>query len=324
MKRRPSSLLATLVLSLVLASVACAGQAALQPKAVQLNRDGVEALARGDLDLAEARFALALEFHPRFVDALVNLGLLEMQRGNFRLARLKLDRAVSFNRNVAQPHHGLGVLAEREGRYADAAQRYRDALEIDPAFVPSRANLARLYFDSGRLDDAREQFLRLVEVAPDFPYGYVGLAETLLRLGRDDQSDEVVARGIRRVGDAPALRLIAARALLRDGDQDAAEKMLASLVDSPGPTSRAAWSWLGLSRLLRGDLPQAISCAEQALGRDRDDPLATYVLAMALSARHDRNADQWLERAGVLSPGNSTITFERARQHAMSARAPSP
>ena len=56
----------------------CAASAPLPPKAVDLNREGAAALAAGDLEVAEARLALALEFHPRFTEAWVNLGLLEM------------------------------------------------------------------------------------------------------------------------------------------------------------------------------------------------------------------------------------------------------
>ena len=57
---------------LVLAALitGCAGTAPLAPKAVELNRAGTEALAAGNLEMAEARFALALEYHPRFVEAL--------------------------------------------------------------------------------------------------------------------------------------------------------------------------------------------------------------------------------------------------------------
>ncbi|HEY3594424.1 MAG TPA: tetratricopeptide repeat protein, partial [Polyangiaceae bacterium] len=119
----------------------CAGTAPLQPKAVQLNRAGTEALAGGDLETAEARFALALEYHPRFVEALVNLGLVEMQRGNFARARLDFERALRINSDLAQPHHALGVLAERERRPDVAAEHYREALRVNPGFAASRGNL---------------------------------------------------------------------------------------------------------------------------------------------------------------------------------------
>ena len=140
---------------------ACAGTAPLAPKAVELNRAGTAALAAGDLETAEARFALALEYHPRFVEALTNLGLVEIQRGNLALARLQFERARRINPDLAQPHHALGVLAERERRPDIAAEHYRDALKVNPGFGSSRANLARVLFAAGRFDEAREQFLRL-------------------------------------------------------------------------------------------------------------------------------------------------------------------
>ena len=183
---------------------ACAGTAPLAPKAVELNRAGTAALAAGDLETAEARFALALEYHPRFVEALTNLGLVEMQRGNLALARLQFERARRINPDSAQPHHALGVLAERERRPDIAAEHYRDALKVNPGFGPSRANLGRILFAAGR-STKREQFLRLVEVDPGLLAGRTGLAETLLQLGRQARATP------RRPGERRLRRIPGAR-----------------------------------------------------------------------------------------------------------------
>ena len=93
--------------------IGCSAGAPLPPPAAALNRAGIEALERGDLETADARFSVALEYSPRFVDALVNLGLVELERGNFRRASVLFERARRLNPDVAQPHHALGVLAER-------------------------------------------------------------------------------------------------------------------------------------------------------------------------------------------------------------------
>jgi tetratricopeptide (TPR) repeat protein len=239
--------------------VGCAGTAPLAPKAVDLNRAGTEALAAGDLPTAEARFALALEYHPRFVEALTNLGLVEMQRGNFARARVQLERARRINGDLAQPHHGLGVLAEREGRPDLAAESYREALRVNPGFAASRGNLARLLFAAARYDDAREQFLRLSQVDPRDIGARAGLVETLLQLQRADESDQVLARG---------------------------------------------------------DVRGALEAADRAFAQNRDDPLATYVVAMAMRATRDKRATSWLERARLLAPQNPVIAAEIARARA--------
>ncbi len=293
----------------------CTGHAPLPPRAVTLNHAGVQALGDGHLALAEARFALALEYHPRFVDAMVNLALVEMERGNFDLAARQLDEAVDINRHLAQPHHGLGVLAERKERWAEAAEHYREALRVDPGFVPSRANLARLYFESGQLDHAREQFLRLVQVAPEQPEAWAGLADSLYRLGREEQAEAVVAEAAQLHADAPEVRIHLARIAMRRGRLGDARSLLLPVARSEARAARDAWAWLGLVHLLRDDETGAIRCAEQALEQERNHPLATYVLGMGLARRGNPDAASWLSRARKLSPGNSVIAdaLERSR-----------
>ena len=68
-------------------SVGCASVPPLPPRAAELNRDGAAALAAGDLATAEARLAVALEYSPRFTEAWVNLGYVELRRGNLEKAR---------------------------------------------------------------------------------------------------------------------------------------------------------------------------------------------------------------------------------------------
>ena len=72
-------------LSCVAFILLCAGCAGgLPPVAVAAQRHndaGTELLAGNHLDDAEARFRLALEYHPHFAEAHLNLGLLLLARG---------------------------------------------------------------------------------------------------------------------------------------------------------------------------------------------------------------------------------------------------
>jgi tetratricopeptide (TPR) repeat protein len=300
-------------------SLACAGAAPLAPKAVTLNQAGAEALAQGNLELAEARFALALEFHPRFVEALANLGLVEMQRGNLTRAKLLFERARRINADLAQPHHALGVVAERERRPDIAADHYREALRVNPGFGPSRANLGRMLFAAARYHEAREQFARLVEVEPALLAGHTGLAETLLQLGREEESDAVLDRAHAAFGGAPELILLDARRSLRHGAYADAEAHLTALAEGNDDTARAAFSWLAAARLASGDPTGALSAAEKALRLDKNDAIATYVVAMTLADTNDPRAPAWLERARALSPRNPVLAAAHSRLHARPA-----
>lgn len=260
----------------------CASAVPLPPKAIALNADGAQALAQGDLTTAEARLSVALEYSPRFVEAWVNLGYVELRRGNFEQARRDFVKAKELNPDIPAPHHALGVLADAQGHSAEAEACYRAALAVDPGFAPARANLGRRLFARGQYENAREQFERLVAVAPDAIEGWAGEAESLLQLGREAQAERVVARARERFGDRPALMLLVARQRLAAGDFDEAEAVLAPIVGGPDRArAGAAWAWIAVARAGRGDAEGARAAARAALAIDRDDAVARYALHLS-------------------------------------------
>lgn len=279
-------LLRVLTVFALLAAVGCSTVPPLPPKAVELNRDGAAALAAGDLTTAEARLAVAIEYSPRFTEAWVNLGYVELRRGNFEQARKHFAKARSLNADLPAPHHALGLLADRRDQQKDAEGHYRAALKVDPGFVPARVNLARRLFQRGAFEESREQFLRLTQVEPDAPAGYLGLAECLLRLDREAEADAVIERARTRFGDTPELLVLVARQLLRRGANAEAEEILAPLTeDADKSRAAAAWSWIGVARLARGDEPGAQAAAREALAFDKNDGVAMSVLDASARAR---------------------------------------
>jgi len=265
---------------LAAASAGCSSSMPLPPKAIALNTAGARAIAVGDFAAAEASLSVALEYSPRFVEAWINLGYVELTRGNFEQARRDFVRARELNRQIPAPFHALGVLAERQGQIALAEGQYRAALRIDPGFAPARANLARCLFARGQYENAREQFERLAQVAPDALEGWTGQIEALGQLGRATQAEGIAVAARQRFGDTPALMLLVARQLLDRGDWREAEAALASIVGGADrPRAGVAWAWIGVARVGLGDVNGARSAARQALAIDRDDPVAALVMA---------------------------------------------
>lgn len=259
--------------------------APLPRKAIQLNEDGAAALGAGETEVAEARLALALEYNPRFTEAWVNLGLVELKKRNFDVAQKDFARAHELNPDLPAPLHAMGILAEVRGRADVAAKRYRDALAVDPGFGASRANLGRLLFSSGAIEPAREQFLRLTEVAPEHVEGFAGLVECYWKLGRDVEATDALSVALRAFGEVPALALLHARQVLREGQLDEAQAQLTSLTTSEdGRFHAPAWAWISVARLAAGDRAGAERAAREALARNAEEPVARYVLAQ-LSAR---------------------------------------
>lgn len=295
-------------------AMACASRPPLPPRAIALNDAGVAALGAGDLQTAEARFTLATEYGPRFTEAWVNLGLVELQRGNLQLAYKRFDHARSLNPDLPTPHHSLGVLAEKRHLEREAERHYALALRVDPGFLPSRHNLGRLLFGRRAFDEAKSQFLRLTEIEPQDPAGHLGLVECLFRLGREGEADEALSRARRLLGDMPALRLLIGRQLLHRGNYDVAERTFSELTGSADArVAGAAWAFVGVARLGRGDARGAETAAAEALRVDRDDPVATYAMALALVSRGETaRSKNFLERAHELGALDDA-TFAKLR-----------
>ena len=271
-----------------LALVACAHSAPLPPKAIALNRDGAAALAEGDLATAEARIALALEYNPRFTEAWVNLGLIELRRGNFERASADLVKARDLNPDLPAPHHALGLLAEARGEARQAERYYRAALHVDPGFAPARSNLGRLLFARGEIEEAREQFLRLTQIAPDAQEAWTDLIESLLRLARPEEAEQVLLRARAHFGPTPSLELLAARVLLRQGAFADACRHLEPLTRlGDDPQVAAALAWLAIARIGEGDARGAAEAAERAASLDPNDGLARYALRVVEAAGND-------------------------------------
>ena len=261
----------------VTVGVACAGRAPLPAKAITLNDEGAAALAAGQLDVADSRLALALEYNDRFVEAWVNVGVLATLRGDFKGAEHSLRRALKLNPDLPAPHHAMGQLAERRGDKVRAIGHYRAALAVDPGFFSSRANLGRLLFEDGRYQDAREQFARLVEIAPEQVASWSGLCESMLRLGLDDAAADVLARARVRFGGVDSLQVLSAREALRRSEFAFAESLLAPVARSRSGEAARAWAWIGYARAGRGDPVGARAAVESALTLDASEQVATQL-----------------------------------------------
>ncbi len=286
---------------------ACASKPPLPPAAVAHNSVGTQALAEGDLETAGANLELALEYNPEFVEAVSNLGLVEMERGNFARARQLFERARRLNPDIAQPHHSLGVLAEKEYRLEEASEHYRSALAVDPGFAASRANLARLLLEAGHYEHALEQFRKLLQVAPDEVLARAGYVECLMRLGRTEEAFSVIQEGKPELAANPRLLVLEARLELRAGRPRSARRLLAPLRQRRDDHGVEARAWLAVISLSEDDPETALQLAREALELDPEHPLTLFATAVSLDTLNDPAAPAWLERANAKNPDNPEL-----------------
>ncbi len=206
------------VLPLILA---CASGGGLPPRAIELNTGGVQELAQGHLDDAEARFRLALELHPRFAEPHANLGLVMLRRGNLAAAEDHLRTALQLDPDFDEAWSNLGVVLLERGELDDAAEAFERALSIDPTLLDARRNLADLWIRLRRFGAARAQLMRLVQLTDDGrAEGQLAYCE--LRLDRPAAARARAERVLAVDPDEPHARLVRGLVHARAGRLDSA------------------------------------------------------------------------------------------------------
>lgn len=142
----------------------------------------------GQPDRALAAFDRALVLNPRYVEALMNRGvvLAELGREDEAAAAFAAARENGGAERGGVPAHHAAKLANLHAALGDAyaaagaldraIEQYRAALYLGPTFHDLRYKLGRYLLDAGRSLEAREELEAVVQARPDSPQARTALA----------------------------------------------------------------------------------------------------------------------------------------------------
>lgn len=109
-----------------------------------LVRLGRAAHDKGELALAEARYAQALAKQPAHAGALNAIAVIYAQSGRFEQAVAAFERALALDPQAAHVHNNLGYALLLAGRLAEAESELERALALNPASALTQKNMALL------------------------------------------------------------------------------------------------------------------------------------------------------------------------------------
>lgn len=140
------------LLSLTLLSAALCGDTAPRGQQELVQEQACVAnLVKNDLDAAETRCEICLEFNERNPECLNALGLVWFSRGDDERARSWFIKAVRENNDFGQARNNIGVIEFKNGRFLEAAKFFESAIEVDPRYMDGRYNLALANLRQGQL-----------------------------------------------------------------------------------------------------------------------------------------------------------------------------
>jgi tetratricopeptide (TPR) repeat protein len=112
------------------------------------------ALQEDSQEEARRAYEEAIRLRPGFVDAHINLGLLNHNAGNLAEAEACYRRALEYDPKLALAYFNLGVVLEDQQKKSGAIAAYVEAVKQAPDFREAHCNLAHLYETLGRQRDA--------------------------------------------------------------------------------------------------------------------------------------------------------------------------
>lgn len=252
-------------------------------------REGQAALARGDLDAAEAALRRAIAHEPPHAGrahAQRALASVLSSRGDRRGAIDALRAALAGGFSGDDAWHELCFLLHGEGDPAGARDAAMRGIEAFPASAALRASLGNLRAFDGDFAGAAGDYERAVALAPPSAELCYNLA---IALGRTGRRADAMARYRQAIEIDPshvAAHINLANALREDGStRDALahfERAVALAPDSYLAHFGAAGAYQA-----SGDLDRALAAARRALSLAPDDPRAHTALGNVLLERGD-------------------------------------
>ena len=218
--------------------------------------------------LVQGEIFEALDRDDTFVDAMLALGILQLDRGELAEARDQLTRAADVAPESAPVHASLGVAAYRLGESEVAEDELARALELDPKNAEAHLFVGRLHLDAGRRDEAVDSLVQAKLADPLEWRAPVWLGDAYLALGRADDA-EAQWRGSLDIADtADARRNVAA--LLVDARRFVDAEIFLDEAVREHPSDGRLRILLGATRHGSGKIESAIEALERGVQLEPD------------------------------------------------------
>lgn len=295
----------------------------------------------GRLDAAARHYRRAAQRSAHRVDALLGLGVLDLQRGAPARAVASLEKAARLAPDHPEVLVNLGQALMGAGRTDPAIGRFRAAADLLPEVGAVWFQLAYALQSAGRLFEAAAAYEQVVRCEPQNSDAHNNLAGVLQNLGRVTQAAAHFQAAARLRPDDVSIRVNLAMALELAGELTAAQ---AAADDAAAMAPGQAMPVLLQGRLAgrRGDLPQAEDLLRQVASLSPPPAVAASALkeralvldrmgdyAAAMTAADEGNAIRQRDASsrgydaqrwrGRLQAYRSVFTTETLTRQAMSA-----
>lgn len=263
----------------------------------------------GRIDEAAALYRQVLAAHPKHIDALYFLGMIEAQRSRFNEAHDLIRRALRIDAKSADMHSNFACVLNALNRFQDAVDSCDRAIKLAPGMPAAFSNRGNAQQSLKRYQEAVSSYDRALAINPRDPITLTNRGNVLLALQRPADAVASYDRALAIAPNYAAALTFRGQAL---GMLQRHDEALASLdrALNINPNDAIALAHRGNVLLGRSRHDDAIQNYDRALAIKPDDAdtLTNRGTALQATGRHD-DAIKSFERALQLRPDHAQARF---------------
>lgn len=263
--------------------------------------------AQGKTDAAVAGYDAVLKVKPAHRTAHIEKAYLEAATGKYEAAQADLAAAAKTTPGNLMVAYTQALLDFTQGKNAAARESLQKVMRVAPEHMPSILLYGAVELNLGNLEQAGQLLRKYIGKYPENLYARKLLATTLLRSSQPQDAFGVLAPALKSgQPDAQLLSLAGeAHMQVRDFSKAAEYFGQASALD---PKAVGLRTWLGLSKLGKGDQAAGLADLEQATTLDPKSLPAGVALARAqIGLKHYDQALAAIAKLETLQPDNAMV-----------------
>lgn len=134
--------------------------------ALAYNNRGIALKRSGQIDKAQADYAMAIKSNPGYTNAFLNRGNIFFDAGNDDLALADYNVVLDATEN-AKAYSARGAIFAKRKQYDSAIEDMNKAVKLDGYFTDAYSNRALTYLEMGRFDEAIADCSSILKMTPN-------------------------------------------------------------------------------------------------------------------------------------------------------------
>ena len=248
-------------------------------------------------------FKKSIEYYNRYLDidpfnysTWFNLGITYNKAGKYKKAVVAYEFSLALNEDFHQAYFNIGNANANAGSYSKAIKNYRDFLEFEPENDDAYCYIGECYLNLQDYNRAEKYYQEAIKLNKENDSAWFGAGLVMWVEQKFTESAVFINKALKYDSSNPEYWLTLAKVYNDNNRPKEAEKALkrAAKLD---PGNSEIWLTSAEVYLKFGELGNALTIMETAVGKNDDVHLNYRLVGLLLESKREEEALQWLQKS---------------------------